>query len=86
MAKAELPDLILMDLSMPAVDGWRATELLKSDPETREIPIIVVSAHAMASERERAERAGCDAFVTKPFDVADLLGLIEKFLQQGARR
>ena len=65
-AKAERPDLIVMDLSLPALDGWGATRILKSSPETKEIPILALTAHAMARDREKALAAGCDDFATKP--------------------
>jgi two-component system cell cycle response regulator DivK len=69
IARRELPDLILMDLSLPILDGWQATRLLKSDPLTAGIPIVAVTAHAMMGDEQRARDAGCDDFVTKPLDV-----------------
>jgi len=66
VAAAERPDLILMDLEMPGVDGWEATRRLKADPGTRDIPVIALSAHALAGTREKALAAGCDEFDTKP--------------------
>jgi len=81
LARAERPDLILMDLELPVIDGWEATRRLKADPATRNIPIIALSAHALAGAREKALAAGCDDFDTKPvvFDrlmskIAELLG------------
>jgi CheY-like chemotaxis protein len=68
MAVAERPDIILMDLEMPIVDGWEATRRLKSNPQTRDIPVIAFSAHALAGEREKALAAGCDEFDTKPIE------------------
>jgi two-component system cell cycle response regulator DivK len=80
MAQAERPDLILMDLELPVVDGWEATRRLKADPATRAIPIIALSAHALAGVRERALAAGCDEFETKPVVFDRLLEKIERLL------
>jgi len=80
MAIAERPDIILMDLEMPGVDGWEATRRLKGNPDTREIPIIALSAHALAGSREKALAAGCDEFDTKPIEFDRLLGTIRKVL------
>lgn len=77
MAVAERPDLILMDLSLPGLDGWAATRRLKSAAETKAIPVIAPSAHAMAGDRERALAAGCDDYDTKPIDFARLCAKIE---------
>jgi CheY-like chemotaxis protein len=74
------PDLILMDLSLPGIDGWEATRLLKADPQTQAIPIIALTAHAMAGDRERAFEAGCDDYDMKPIDFARLLAKIEAVL------
>ena len=79
-AVAERPDIILMDLEMPIVDGWEATRRLKSNPETRDIPVIAFSAHALAGEREEAFAAGCDEFETKPIDFARLVAAIRRIL------
>jgi len=73
MAIAEKPDLILMDLSLPVLNGWQATEKLKATPETQNIPVIALTAHAMAGDREKALAAGCDDFDTKPVDLNRLL-------------
>ena len=78
MALSERPDIILMDLEMPRVDGWEATRRLKADPQTRGIPIIALSAQALAGEREKALAAGCDEFETKPVDLARLLAKIAR--------
>ena len=80
IAAAKRPDLILMDLEMPVVDGWEATRRLKSNPETRDMPVIGLSAHALADEREKALAAGCDEFDTKPVEFDRLLGKIRKLV------
>ena len=79
-ALGEAPDLILMDLSLPIVDGWEATRRLKADERTRAIPVIALTAHAMEGDRERARAVGCDDFDTKPVEFARLLELIDKHL------
>lgn len=83
-AQADRPDLILMDMSLPVLDGWEATRRLKADPATRAIPIIALTAHAMAGDEAKAREAGCDDFDTKPVDFARLLGKIEAFLPPSA--
>lgn len=80
MAKSTSPDLILMDMSLPVLDGWEATRQLKSENETREIPIIGLSAHAMAGDREKAMAAGCDDYDTKPVELPRLLDKIATML------
>ena len=80
MARAESPALILMDMSLPGLDGWEATRQLKAAPDTRAIPVIGLTAHAMAGDREKATAAGCDDFDTKPVDLARLLDKIEALL------
>lgn len=72
------PDVILMDLSLPGIDGWEATRRLKADPETRHIPIVALTAHALPGDAERARRVGCDAFVTKPCFLDGLLEQIQR--------
>ena len=80
MAAAERPDIILMDLELPIVDGWQATRRLKSDPQTRDIPIIGLSAHALSGEREKAIAAGCDEFDHKPVEFERLVATIRRML------
>jgi CheY-like chemotaxis protein len=79
-AAAEMPDLILMDLDLPIVDGWQATRRLKADQKTRKIPIIALTAHAMSGSREKALAAGCDEFDTKPIDFDRLMQKINSVL------
>jgi len=83
MAAAEQPDIILMDLEMPVVDGWEATRRLKGNPQTRDIPVIVLSAHALAGERERAIAAGCDEFETTPIEFDRLVATMRRVLAHG---
>jgi CheY-like chemotaxis protein len=83
LASSERPDLILMDLSLPVLDGWEATRQLKAAPETSRIPVIALSAHAMAGDREKAMQAGCDDFDTKPVDIQRLLAKIRAFMPEG---
>lgn len=85
-AAARKPDLILMDLSLPAVDGWQATQRLKGDVALRQIPVIALSAHAMATDREKALAAGCDDFDTKPIDLPRLMGKIDALLTRAEER
>ena len=80
MSKSENPDLILMDLSLPVMDGWEATSTIKADDSTKSIPIIVLTAHAMAGDREKALEAGADEDDTKPIDFKRLLGKIKDFI------
>jgi two-component system, cell cycle response regulator DivK len=79
-ARAGGPDLVLMDMSLPVLDGWEATRQLKADPRTRHIPVVALTAHAMAGDREKAMAAGCDDYDTKPVEFARLLGKIEALL------
>lgn len=82
LARTASPDIVLMDMSLPVLDGWDATRLLKSDPATREIPVIALTAHAMSGDREKAREAGCDDFDTKPVEYARLVSKIEGLLQR----
>jgi len=81
-ALADAPDLILLDLTLPVIDGWEAARRLKAEATTRGIPIVALSAHAMAADRERALAAGCDAYETKPINFPRLLGLMERLLNR----
>ena len=80
IALRERPDIILMDLEMPVIDGWEATRRLKGDPQTHDIPVIALSAHALAGERENAMAAGCDEFDTKPIEFERLVATVRRLL------
>ena len=80
MAFSTSPDIILMDLSLPVIDGWEATRQIKADPATQSIPVIALTAHAMAGDEKKAREAGCDDYDTKPVDLKRLLGKIENLL------
>ena len=84
LAAAEKPDLILMDLSLPVLDGWEATRRIKATPDTRHIPIIGLTAHALAADRDKCLEAGCDDYDTKPVELGRLLEKIERLLGTGA--
>ena len=85
MAKSETPDLILMDMSLPVIDGWEATRTLKESDATKHIPVIALTAHAMSTDREKAMEAGCDDYDTKPIELPRLLGKMEALLGASAK-
>jgi CheY-like chemotaxis protein len=80
-ARANLPDVVLMDMSLPVLDGWEASRRMKGDPELGKIPIIALTAHAMAEDRQKALEAGCDDYQTKPIDFPMLMEKIERLLK-----
>ena len=84
LAKSEQPDLILMDMSLPVIDGGDATQLIKASPTTAHIPVIALTTHSLASDRQKAIAAGCDDLDTKPIELARLLGKIETLLKQSS--
>lgn len=86
IAHAEAPDLILMDMSLPVLDGWEATRRLKADDATKHIPVIALTAHAMSSDRDKAIEAGCDDYDTKPVELPRLLAKIDALLNQSESR
>jgi len=83
LAAAQRPDLILMDMSLPVMNGWTATAAIKANPDLAHIPVIGLSAHAMSEERHQAFDAGCDDYLTKPVDEVALLRTIQKFIMKG---
>jgi CheY-like chemotaxis protein len=85
MAKTESPDLVLMDMSLPVIDGWEATRRLKAEPSTRAIPVIGLTAHAMSGDREKVIAAGCDDYDTKPVELPRLLQKIEALLRSDGK-
>jgi two-component system, cell cycle response regulator DivK len=84
MAHAQQPDLILMDMSLPVLDGWEATRQLKAAPQTKDIPIIALTAHAMTSDEQKAREAGCDDFDTKPIELPRLLEKMQRLVTAGS--
>ncbi|MEO8194907.1 MAG: response regulator [Gemmatimonadales bacterium] len=85
MAQSEVPDLILMDMSLPVIDGWEATRRLKAAGETKHIPVIALTAHAMSTDRDKAMEAGCDDYDTKPIELPRLLGKMEALIGGGEK-
>ena len=84
LARSEHPDLILMDVSIPLIDGWEATRILKADPETRDIPIIALTAHALEEDRAKAREVGCDGYIAKPAEPRVVLAQVEQHLARAA--
>ena len=84
VTKTEKPDLVLMDMSLPVMDGWEATRHLKADPEVRDIPVIGLTAHAMVGDKEKALEAGCDDYATKPVEFGNLVNLMSRLLARTA--
>ena len=84
LARREMPTLILMDMTLPVLDGWEATRQVKADPSTQAIPVIALTAHAMVEDREKALAAGCDDFDTKPIELPRLIGKIDAMLGNGS--
>jgi two-component system, cell cycle response regulator DivK len=85
MAQSEKPDLVLMDMSLPVMDGWEATRRIKASDDTKHLPVIGLTAHAMAGDREKALEAGCDDYDTKPIELERLVGKIEALLPSGEK-
>ena len=83
LARRERPDLILMDLSLPVMDGWQATRVIKGDPQTASIPVVALTAHAMSGDEQKAREAGCDGYVAKPLDLVEFQRYLERVLGGG---
>jgi CheY-like chemotaxis protein len=81
LAQQEVPDLILMDLSLPRIDGWTATRIIKANQQLQHIPIIALTAHAMVGDRERALDAGCDDYISKPINLQELAGKLAEYIE-----
>ncbi len=86
LARANKPDLILMDIQLPVMDGIEATKILKSDPETKDIPILALTSYAMKGDREKILQAGCDAYLAKPVDVKEFLAAVAKYFPARAKQ
>jgi CheY-like chemotaxis protein len=86
LARQQAPDLILLDMSMPLMDGWATAQALEEHPATRDIPVIAVTAHALPGDREKALQAGCDAYVSKPVDFNELLRKIKRLLEEAGNQ
>lgn len=86
VAKEERPNLILMDISIPIIDGWEATKILKADEATKDIPIIALTAHALATDRSKAEEVGCDGYLAKPCEPRRVVAEVERFLGAGSKQ
>lgn len=85
MARSSSPDIVLMDMSLPVMDGWQATQTLKASPGTKEIPVIALTAHAMSTDREKAMEAGCDDYDTKPIELTRLIAKMESLMARTSR-
>ncbi len=85
LAVKERPDVILMDMSLPGMDGWTATEVLKEDPTTSDIPVIAITAHARSEDRDRAEEVGCSSYLSKPVEPRRVLEEVQRFTREGER-
>ena len=86
MAREQRPDLILMDISIPLIDGWEATRILKSEPGTAQIPIIALTAHALATDRAKAQEVGCDGYLAKPCEPRRVVAEVQRFIGEGSAR
>lgn len=83
-ANKQSPDLIIMDLSMPEMDGWTATRIIKNDPKTSATPLIALTAHVLPGDRQRALDAGCDDYIPKPMDLVELVETVDRWMQRGS--
>lgn len=86
LARSERPDLILMDVSIPLLDGWEATRILKADPATKHIPVVALTAHALEEDRAKAREVGCDGYIAKPAEPRVVLAEVQRYLAQAAGR